>query len=58
MAKTKIGSNATFSGAQLGLTTIGKDHCYAYSGAQVSNGGVDATLLSFTQLRFDALLMV
>jgi hypothetical protein len=31
MAKEQIGSNATFSGPQKGLTTIG-DHCYAYSG--------------------------
>lgn len=32
MAKTNIGSNASFSGPQKGLTIIG-DHCYAYSGS-------------------------
>jgi len=31
MAKTKIGSNAIFTGTQEGLTVIGQ-HCYAYSG--------------------------
>jgi len=31
MAKTKIGSNATFSGTQKGLTVLG-DHCMGYSG--------------------------
>mgnify|MGYP005829523883 CR=1 FL=1 len=31
MSKTKIGSNAQYTSAGKGLTTIGK-HCYAYSG--------------------------
>jgi len=31
MARTKIGSNATFSGTQKGLTVLG-EHCMAYSG--------------------------
>ena len=29
MAKVKLGSNATFTGTQQGLTIVG-DHCYAY----------------------------
>jgi len=45
MAKTKIGSNATFSGTQKGLTIIG-EHCYAYSGKiSVANTAID--LLEF-----------
>jgi len=32
MAKKQIGSNATFSGSQKGLTTIGSEHAYAFSG--------------------------
>ena len=46
MAKTRIGSNAIFSGPQKGLTTIG-EHCYAYSGAVANDGGNETTLLEF-----------
>jgi len=46
MAKTKIGSNATFTGAQLGLTTIGS-HSYAFSGA-VTNTTSYKNLLEWT----------
>jgi len=45
MAKTKIGTNAQFTGSQLGLTVIG-DRCYAFSGSV----GIDTstqTLLEF-----------
>ena len=44
MAKTKIGSNATFSGTQQGIT-IAKEFFYGYSG-QVDIDG-SATLFSF-----------
>jgi len=42
----KLASN-TFTGAQLGLTYIGKEHCYAWSGQVVATGGGEGTLLSF-----------
>ena len=45
MAKERLGSNATFTGTQQGLTTIG-DHCYAYSGMLASNAG-NVTALEF-----------
>ena len=45
MKRTKIGSNATFTGGQQGLSTIG-DYAYAYSGSiEVANS--DVSLLSF-----------
>jgi len=47
MAKTKIGSNASFSGAQKGLTIIGShpdQRFYAYSGA-VSVNNVETVLI-------------
>ena len=49
MSKTKLGSNATFTGPQKGLTTIG-DYCYAYSGEVTSEAGASAhqTLLEFS----------
>ena len=34
MAKAKLGNNAIFTAPQLGLSTLGKDHAYAYSGIQ------------------------
>ncbi len=46
MSKTKTGSNATFSGPQKGLTTIGS-HCYAYSGSFVASS-TSTTRLLFT----------
>ena len=46
MVKTKIGTNAQFTGAQLGLTTIG-DHCYAFSGSFGINTSAQ-TLLEFS----------
>ena len=48
MAKTRIGSNAIFTGPQKGLTTIG-DHCYAYSGeiTDVDSGSAGSTCLDF-----------
>jgi len=46
MAKTKIGSNATFSGTQKGLTIIG-NHCYAASGELNPNNS------TLTALDFD-----
>jgi hypothetical protein len=45
MAKTRIGSNATFSGTQKGLTTVGS-HCYAFSG-KVTVGDTVTDLLDF-----------
>jgi hypothetical protein len=47
MAKERIGSNATFTGPQKGLTII-KDHCYAYSGEIISATGGDDIMLDFT----------
>ena len=48
MAKTRIGSNAIFSGPQKGLSTLG-DHSYAYSGGiNVDQTGAGITLLEFT----------
>jgi len=49
MAKEQIGSNATFSGPQKGLTTIG-DFAYAYSGSVSpnSNAAPETTALLFT----------
>ena len=50
MAKTRIGSNAIFTGPQKGLTIIG-NHCYAYSGQQTTDGSVwsaNTELLNFT----------
>ena len=48
MAKTKLGTNAQFSGPNKGLTSIGQ-HVYAYSGRIVSTGSGDAgdEMLSF-----------
>jgi len=45
MAKVKIGTNAQFTGAQLGLTVIG-DRCYAFSGSFSLDTSVQ-TLLEF-----------
>ena len=45
MAKTRIGSNAIYSGNQLGLSIIG-DHCYAYNEKGCTN--TDITLLKFS----------
>ena len=45
MKRTKTGSNATFTSAGKGLTSVG-DYAYAYSGSiEVAN--TDVTLLSF-----------
>jgi len=41
MSKTKIGSNAIFSGPQKGLTVI-EDHCYAYSGSKAATDSIGA----------------
>ena len=46
MSKTKIGSNAQYTSAGLGLTTIGK-HCYAYSG-EFTADTTSTTVLNFT----------
>lgn len=46
MAKEKIGSNAIFSGPQLGLSIVG-EHCYALSGTFQSLNAA-ATMLEFT----------
>ena len=46
MAKTRIGSNAIFTGPQLGLTTIG-DHSYAFSGIKTVSSPA-TTLLEFS----------
>jgi len=48
MAKTKLGSNAIFSGPNKGLTSIG-EHVYSFSGPILSTGsdGADDQLLSF-----------
>jgi len=46
MAKTKIGSNAQFTGGGLSLSTIG-DHCYAYSGSMSVAPNTETTGLSF-----------
>jgi len=43
MAKTKIGSNAVFSGAQKGLSYL-SDRCYAYSGVITSSGSFQTYL--------------
>jgi len=43
MAKEQIGSNATFSGPQKGLTVIG-NHCYAMSGSIAINNTATETL--------------
>ena len=45
MAKTRIGSNAQFTGGQLGLSTIG-DHAYAFSGIKTVSSAT--TLLEFS----------
>ena len=45
MAKTRIGSNATFSGTQQGLTVLG-DHCFGYSG-EIDVANTELFLLSF-----------
>jgi len=47
MAKTRIGSNAIFTGSQQGLTTIG-DHCYSYSGGISITSGSYTNVLNFT----------
>jgi len=44
MAKTKIGSNATYTGNQLGLTIVG-DYAYAYNLLSVNN--TETSLLKF-----------
>ena len=46
MAKSRIGSNAIFSGPQLGLSIIG-EHCYALSGT-FQSVTTAATMLEFT----------
>jgi len=46
MARTKIGSNATFTGTQKGLSIIG-DHCYAASG-EINPNNSTLTALHFT----------
>lgn len=46
MAKTRIGSNATFTGAQKGLTILGS-HCMAYSGVVIVNN-TETDLCNFT----------
>ena len=38
MAKVALGSNATFTGTQKGLTIIG-DHCYAYNYHSIADSG-------------------
>jgi hypothetical protein len=45
MAKTRIGSNAIFTGLQKGLTTIGQ-HAYAYNNADGDDNEFE--VLSFT----------
>jgi len=45
--KTRIGSNAIFTGPQQGLTIIG-NHCYAYSGGLEIDNDPDVTMLEFT----------
>jgi hypothetical protein len=45
MAKEQLGSNAIFTGPQLGLTTIG-DHCYAYN--YYATSATARTVLTFT----------
>lgn len=45
MKKTKIGSNATYTGNQLGLTIVG-DYAYAYNLLPVNND--ETSLLKFT----------
>ncbi len=45
MAKEQIGSNAQYTSAGKGLTTIGK-HCYAYSGEFTANS-TSETVLDF-----------
>jgi len=47
MAKTKIASNAQFSGTQKGLSVV-LDRCYAYSGPIQVNGGSYTEHLNFT----------
>ena len=44
---SKLAKN-TFTGAQKGLTYIGKEHCYAWSGSVTATGGSTETLLEFT----------
>ena len=46
MAKTKLGSNATFSGPQKGLTVIGR-RFYAYSG-NIPASGASVEYLNFS----------
>jgi len=46
MARTKIGTNAQFSGTGKGLVYV-KDFCYAYSGA-VTVDGTDDVALDFS----------
>ena len=50
MSKTKLGSNATYTGSQLGLTVVGED-AYAYSGP-VAVADTSVTLLQFTTGKF------
>jgi len=45
MAKVKLGSNATFTGPQKGLSIV-SDWCYAYSGEQSVAAGL-VTVLEF-----------
>ena len=53
MARTKFGSNATFTGVQQGLTIIG-NHCMATSGEvqDAASGGANSELLNFTTARY------
>jgi len=46
MTKTKIGSNAIFTGVQKGLSILG-EHCYAYSGSVLVNNTTE-DCLTFT----------
>ena len=45
MAKTKLGSNAIFSGPNKGLTSIG-EHVYSFSGPILSTGS-DGPMISY-----------
>jgi|29_taG_2_1085357.scaffolds.fasta_scaffold06123_3 hypothetical protein len=47
MSKTKTGSNATFTGSQKGLTTVG-DYCYAYNEVGTDDLQSIANTLEFT----------
>jgi len=50
MAKPKIGANAGFTGAQKGLSIIGRrNHCYAYSGKIAAATGPTNALVFTTE---------